>query len=338
MAESLCLLLKTVYSQFIYQRLECLKMFDWKYYRQIEIVFQSLQLLVGIVGIVGNGLTFAVFSRKVFKAYSFSFYYKIMTLTNIAMLVHTLRHWTRVIFGVDLDTMCVWMCKLCNYQIFVAISTSLWLLSLISVDRLVIIAYHNRFNIFKNRLFQIVLVAFVFIYSLLIHINIPFYSTIIKVKPNANASTPHLMCVMPPKIFAEISRIYLLNTFAVNIVINNIVNVKLTRFITLTHKNSMVNSRHRHITIKHRRFAISLIGLNISSFLCNLPLAIIQLFCQYLDPMSNKFKILLTVAIKIAMIDNVAPFFINIFLNRLFFEEFLVMVGLKKNKDLTQSP
>ena len=132
-----------------------LNYYSLNYYQQLTYIFQNLQIVVAAIGIVGNVLNFVVFMRKRFSNFSFSFYSKIMVVTDIIVLLHSFRHWAAFMFDDgNIDLVAQFFCTIDEYQPYVTSFISLWLLSLISVDRLITIAYPNRFNVIKKKWFQ----------------------------------------------------------------------------------------------------------------------------------------------------------------------------------------
>lgn len=122
--------------------------------QQLNYIFQNIQVLVGIFGIIGNVLNITVFMRKRFKSLSFSFYNIVLGVIDIIVLLHTFRHWAAFMFDADIDLVSQFFCTIDEYQPLIASHCSLLVLTLISVDRLITIAYPNRFNVIKKKWFQ----------------------------------------------------------------------------------------------------------------------------------------------------------------------------------------
>ena len=122
--------------------------------QQLNYIFQNIQVLVGIFGIIGNVLNITVFMRKRFKNLSFSFYNIVLGVIDIIVLLHTFRHWAAFMFDADIDLVSQFFCTIDEYQPLIASHCSLLVLTLISVDRLITIAYPNRLNVIKKKWFQ----------------------------------------------------------------------------------------------------------------------------------------------------------------------------------------
>ena len=129
------------------------------YYQQLTLRFQKIQLIFAIIGIVGGILNIFVFSRKALKSVSFSFYMKAIALCNIIASIHTIRN--------NLDTESIFFCKTDNYQ---AISVALWLINVISVDRMTTFVYSNnhRLQIFNKKWFKVAILFILIVCALII--------------------------------------------------------------------------------------------------------------------------------------------------------------------------
>lgn len=122
--------------------------------QKINYMFLCLQISIAVIGIIGNALNIVVYMRKRFKNISFSFYNKVLALVDIIVLLHSSRHWAASMLDANIDTVAPFLCSSMEYLSVVATFTSLYLLMFISIDRLITIAYPNRFNVIKKKWFQ----------------------------------------------------------------------------------------------------------------------------------------------------------------------------------------
>lgn len=146
-----------------------LNYYNLNYLQQLNYIFHYLQIVISIIGIIGNVLNMIVFMRKRFANLSFSFYNKVLGVIDIIVLLHSFRHWAAYMFDSDIDLVSQFFCTIDEYQPLIASHCSLLLLTLISVDRLITIAYPNRFNIIKKKWFQSILIKNIYIIN-----SIPF--------------------------------------------------------------------------------------------------------------------------------------------------------------------
>lgn len=295
------------------------------YEQKVNYIVQNVQAFIAVFGIIGNVLSICVFLRKRFRQFSYSFYSIIMACFDIVVLLHSIRHWAALVLEADIDLVAPFLCSVGEYQPYVCITVSLWLLALISLDRLLTIQYTNRFKLFKKRWFQATLAACLLIYSLLLHIQLPLYYKLTAVNGTG------LECAIPIEVNTVHSWIYLSNIFLVAIVINNVLSGKMIWYLLSTRKAFLANwnqsQQNKHSANKDRKFAISSISLNICCMICKLPFSIGLLVTYYLVLNEDQTQLLFTIFVTIYTIDNGFTFVINMLVNSIFYEEFFTMIG-----------
>lgn len=303
---------------------------EWNIYQRIFFVSQNVQVFIGSLGIISNVFTICVFLRPTFKKHAYSFYSIFMCFSNICMLTHTFRHWSRLVLDFNIDLSSAFFCKFNEYLVNISICSSLWLLGLISIDRLLTIVYPGQFQIMKKRCFQLILVFVIFTLSSLAYIKMPFEYTIRSVE--STSSTKNItVCFLPLFVVKEIGLINTFNTFSINIVINFTVHFKVIHYIYSSRKKTFRSTyRRRILLMKDRQFAFSSIGLNMTAFLCNIPLQILHILMEHLTLNKHQLDMISAVAITIAIVDNSFVFLVNMLFNSIFYRELLVMLGLRK--------
>lgn len=310
-------------------------------YQKVNFVFLFLQAFVGLVGITSNLVTICVFSRKRLRNHSYSFYCRLMAIIDIIYLSHSFRHLLAFVFNASFDLAASFLCVLNEYTEYVTSQTSLWLLTLISADRLFSIVFPNRFKITKNRLFQFSLFLIILIYSVSIYISLPLNARLINLTNRTNltsslVSSPQAnsMCFFSMNVRKTNSIIVLVNLVLVNLFVNNFLNARIVMFIYWSRK--IVSSELIHVkktsTLVDRRFAISSVGLNLCSLVLKMPYAVGCLICYYFSSSfgADLVQAVLTITITLNMIQNGSAFFVNMFTNSLFYSEFFSMIGLRK--------
>lgn len=303
-------------------------------YGRIKFVFQNLQILIALVGICGSLLTFCVFSRARLRKYSYSFFSRAIAVSDIIVLIHSFRHWASNILEADIDLVNQFFCSIGEFQPYSATMTSLWLLTLMSLDRLTTIVYPNRFKLLKSRWTQFLLVSVVVVYSMLMSINLPlnfrlvtFNYTSIMVDSTNLTETIHV-CSISAEASNRHSWIVLGNIIIVNIFLNNVLNIRMIRYVFASRRNVAVfNHQACKSSVRDRKFAISSIGLNFCCLIFKLPLTIGFLVLGYLKVDPDLFDMVFTICVTISTIDNCDSFFVNMIVNTSFHDEFVEMVG-----------
>lgn len=290
-------------------------------YKKISFVVMNMQACVGFIGIMGSILSICVFSRKPLKNSSYSMYFRVMAIIDCIVLIHVYRHWARVMLGFDIDLYSPLLCKLNEYQPFVAAHIQLWLYTIILADRLVIVVYHYKFTFVKKRWFQQLVIAIVFVYCLLTHLIMPFnYELQFKKIPLTNESYKIVkVCHLPLKILNINNLLFLSNTIATACV-NILLYVKLILFIFKSRRKILFcNNLAR---VRDLKFAISSVVYTFVAFIFKAPIAIGLTLSHYFRLEPDQFEMVFMICVLFAVIVNGATFYVNFFFNSIFQEEF----------------
>lgn len=304
-------------------------------YDELIVIFQNLQAIIGFIGIVGNIINIVVFSRKSFQKYSYSFYHQAMSFNDILLLAHTFRYWLALVLNLEVNSSSVVTCLINDYHLYVAISVSLWLRTIILIDQINSIVYLNRFKLLRKQWFQVTLVALVVLLSFILHLTFAF-------NPRFEATKIATLksCRLPDEILRKKIWIVLVNIVS-NMVLNVFLSMKLVSFIYLSRKNVLIkfHLHQSHLNaVRDRNFAISAIGLNLVGFLSKLPFALSIELSNFFSLSSEQFQLVFTTTLTLAICKNAATFFTNIILNSVFFEEFLNMFRRGRSSEKSSSP
>ena len=301
-------------------------------FQQITYIFECLQLVIGVIGIIGNILVFVVFSRPSLKKYSYSFYCKVMAIADIGVFIFTFKNWASYVLDADLDLVAPFFCSICTYLVYSFGGLSITMLSLITADRMITIVYSNRFAFLKKPWFQWLIVFAAIVYNVSFNVLPAIYNRIVEINFGSNSSIPSFkICTSSTKITVIQMWILLANFFLFNIIINNLLNVKMIWFIVSSRRKvARISCKISNSTTRDRKFAITSIGLNLACTILKLPLTIAILITSQIVIGFDEFFAIQIIVITISIIDNGASFFINFFLNSIFYNEFLVLLGIRK--------
>lgn len=292
-------------------------------YQKLNFICVSIQAFLGLIGIASNILAIFVLKKKTLNSYPYSLYWRIMACSDILILLHTFRHWTNFVLDFDLNLVSTFFCKTNDYQPFVASCLSTWLLALISFDRLSAIVYPRRFKTLKKRWFQIILVLILITYSLLVNIQLPIYYRLEERNDTMNST---YVCHLPIHILNISSLIALLQIILVNVVINNALLLKIIHFIYFPRGSNNAFVIPLRSFIRNRKVVFSTIVLNTSSLLYKMGAIITLYIATAYEFDSDKFQLLYSISVTISIIDNCDLFFISMFFNSMFYEEFFKMI------------
>lgn len=297
-------------------------------YERINYIWVNIQACLGILGITINMFAIFVFSRKKLKTYSYSVYWRVMAISDSIILLHTVRNWANFVFDFNLETQSPLMCKLSEYQPITAGIISTWLHFLISLDRLVIVVYPHRSNLFKKRSFQIVLILVVVVYSLLVNIELPLNYRLEMVNDS-------LVCYLPIEVKTRNDFSIMIN-FLSNVIFTNVMLVKLICFIRRSRKKARkgrFDTRRyssSRLMSRDRTFAKRAIMFNLLSYLFKMPYIIGLSLIKGLDLNREQSQMVITITIAVGIIDCCDLFMFNMVVNSTFYKEFFRMMRFRK--------
>lgn len=290
---------------------------------QFPLILQHIHTAAALIGIIGNVLTFMVFRRKRLRNSSYSIYFRAMAVLDSIVFLHMLRYWLASILQFDLNLVSVFLCKTNEYQLYVSGLSSLWIITVILVDRFVNIIYHNYSMLFKHKWFQLTLVGLVLIYACLIHSSIPISYRLEETRLNESRR-----CVLPFALFKLNASIALAN-IALNSLINTILYVKLIVFVK--HSRSRITSRTNVMLAKDLKFAISTVVMTVLNFMCKMPFGLGIVISIKLNLTPEQLMNVVYVVFTIAVFCDASRFFVNLGFNSIFKEEFIKMCRRTKS-------
>lgn len=305
---------------------------------KVAFAFDCISMVIAVLGTIGNLLTFVVFSRKRFKNYSFSLYLRIMVISDTIVLLHSVRIFCTTVLNMDISLVSDLICKLSDYSNYVAAALSVWLLALVSFDRLISIVFPFRFLIFKKRHFQLIVVSVLIAYSLFLYLPMPIYTDIINEFRNktneTNTSRLIKSCVLQESKTSLVYLTDLVNLTFVTFLVNNVLAFAIISFIFNSRKKSIPNDSKRKSALRDRKFAINSIVLNLICFVCKTPTIVILVCSTYLRIEEQKAVMMFSISVSIFIIDNSSAFFVNFYLNSIFHDEFLAIINLKSRRSV----
>ena len=301
-------------------------------YQQVTYIFQCIQFIIVVIGVIGNIFVFIVFSRPNLKKHSYSFYCRVMVISDIGVLIYFFKNWVSYVLEANLDIVSPFFCSISRFILYLFGGQSTFIIMLITADRMLNIVYSNRFAFLKKRWFQWLMVFIGIVYNVSVNSLSVIYIHIVEIEINQTTTAPIKVCYLAPEVTYKQAWIILAFFIFFNIIINNILNVKIVWFMVSSRRNVARNSTNNlsRSSVKDRKFAITSIGFNLSFMVLKLPFIIALIVMFNLKISFDVFIAIQTVVYTIALLDHGFSFLINFFLNSIFHDEFLVLIGIKK--------
>lgn len=280
-------------------------------------------------------IVIVVFFRSSLCKLSYSQYSQAKAVVDILFLEINVRNFTKYILEVNLPDLFNFFCVYSHFGDAWTGTASQCFLLLISIDRLFIIVYPNRFHIFKNTWIHLILILIATIYSLLLNILLPINQSMVESRVG-NATTRS--CYIPRDVMEKQSWILAANVPVIILNINSLINIKLLLFIRksrtlIASKTTQHRSRKKDI-----KFAIVSIGQGVIGFLCKTGSGMIMLYANlFVDFTSDLYAMLYALATTIYVVDSSSPFLVHFFINTVFYMELLVLISFGRKNQSTIS-
>ena len=301
-------------------------------YETISKILGYFQLVIGIAGVIGNILVVVVFSRKSLRKYPYSFFSLVMAISDIGYMIHCFTDWYSYSLNVNLGTVGSALCPLIAFLPYYFGSLSMFLLTTIAIDRTLTIVYPRKLLIFKKRWFQIIIVAILASIVMLMNILVPLNY---RLTEYIFVNMSFRICQMPSNLLAIQIWITLSIFLFFNVAINNFLNIKTILFIRSSRKRVAAKDRNSSLSTKDRKFAVCSICLNLAAMLFKLPFFICLIIISYSSNLSiGQINMMLQITNTLTYIDNGFSFCINMLVNSIFLNEFLILFRVRKSSFL----
>lgn len=285
-----------------------------------------VQLFIGVIGVIGNLILIDVFLRPSLRRLSYSFYAIVKACVDIIFLLNVFRFWLIAIFNINIVNLNIFFCKLTDYLLAVTCSTTEMLSLLISIDQVATVIYTNRFPALKKRSVQVSLVFLALVYSFLVIIIEPINSQIVEI---TYKNKTWLLCQMTDEVDEITSWLVAGAIIGLPTLINTVLNVRLLVFIILS--RNKVNRATRNTSRRDRKFTIVSIVSNSIGVVCKTASGILIVMSIKHNWNSYTIALVTLIEISIFFLESSLPFFINIFINSIFYDEFMKLIRFRNN-------
>ena len=278
--------------------------------------------------IIGSALTLIVFSRKAFEKSSIGFYCKwLATFDDVYVILHLSLAVAAMFPSTISPQSGNFMCKLFYYISGLSTSMPPWLLAVFSLDQLITVSRKDRFQFFKKRWFQWLLILGLFIIQCAIYS--PYFifyglqiQTIQNVTVYACSTNPDILQLLLVVIFIESGLLpFLVIIISMSFVI---------RILIRSRRKVSSSGQFNTIVVKRRReikFAFNSVVLNIMFIVLSAPL-LIYFFFPVVDYFL--FEVVNTIFFVLFNLNFALHFWVHLAFNPVFRNEFLILFRIKK--------
>ena len=238
-------------------------------------VISYLRLLLILITLIGNVLSFYVFSRKKFKNTIFSSYFRYDIIINLFYLLNTIEYYLGLSWNIEIKLISDFVCKLYRYYENLVTPISHYILAFISIDRYLTIVYPKKYA-FKNKLsFHLSCCIGITVFNFIYYIpSLLFFGLVSGSNETSNDTNNPFNngSISCSRRIIALNYLNVLNDVIVPFSIMTIFTILLIKSIYDSRKRarSLASTQNRTQS-KYIRFAVTSIAVNIVFFLLTLP-------------------------------------------------------------------
>lgn len=302
------------------------------------LMFTIITSVVICIGLIGNVLSFVVFSRRTFNKLSLSVYGRALSIFDSFMVSNLIfQIGTVYMTNTLLDSSSI-ACKISNY-ISVGVSpVSGWILVVLSIDQLINVSTVPRFQFMNEKKVQLALTILILVVNLCLYVYAPINLELEKIDLDILNKTIHICSLIYLPHVYTFQLVYLIEANLIPFTILMITTALILRNLRQsTHNLKAFSADSRQLSnlrllkskqVKQRKFALNSVFMNVLFVLLTTPCA----FGIYFQTGINDSQILLLRALYALFFLNYSThFFIHLFVNSVFRREFLTIIGLSSS-------
>lgn len=293
-------------------------------FKSFEFVMYIIQVIVISLGLIGNVISFLVFSRKKFKKNSISTYCRALAIFDSLILFELIQN-VGQLFSFSIINQNEIICKLFFYILALFSSIPAWILVAFSIDKMLNMR-PKRIVILRKKRFQFSVVSVIVVFNLLLYIGIP----INLVRQNLYFYYDAYYCDISSLTFFTVFIIgYLIETAIIPFLIMLISSIATIRLLvnsrkTLELRCSFYNRRRKR---REAKFAISSLAFNIMFITLKTPIVIVYCLIAFGIDIDLFFY---QVALFLFFLNAPGNFYVHFATNSIFRREFYLFCRLRK--------
>lgn len=267
------------------------------------------------IGLIGNIISYIVFSRKTFRKNSISTYCRALAVLDCIIIIELIHMVHYIINSTKLDfsNLTDATCKIFYYVSVQYASIPAWILVAFSIDKMLNMRLSPP-KILKSKLFQWSVVAGIVLFHLLIYIEFLF---LLKLEPiKAFFDRKILVCNLPfSSYFKTIIYVELTDTCLIPFVIMIVTSLVTIRLLVKSRSSlERIGNAGKHRRHRDMKFAISSLTFNLFFVVLKMPFLI-----SFLLPLHN--MIFPGIAFLLLLVNCSSNFFIHLVTNSIFRRE-----------------
>jgi hypothetical protein len=283
------------------------------------------------IGVFLNALTFLIFLRKRLNKTTMGFFYRAICAFLIIFHLNQVIRQSSILARNDIQ-MTIVGCKLSLYLTRTTFQMDSWLHVIMSIDRLIAIKYPNKFLFLTNRKFLLAIVLGLAIFLTFLNMGNAFLELRVTTTTQAstNTTTTTRVCTGTNLVLFVSDGISTMSRTVVPFFLMLLLDSCLVCTVFASRKKVNQTAQSR----KEYQFAFSVLMFNFIFLILLLPIGLtltIRIFVQasiIVGPSLALMNYLFSLTATIGAVYMASIFFITFFVNKLFREEFLLILKL----------
>lgn len=280
--------------------------------------------IMAVLGIIGNIISFIVFSRPTFQKNSVSIYFRALAIFDMFIIYSAILDFYYIFYEYFIPNYSNSVCVACTYSYYTLGSITGWILISFSIDR--VQSLKKVTNTMKRPIVHYSVIIAIFLVLLLLYIEIPIY---LRLSPIEIYGTTFYVCDPSLLPFGKvINIIYIVDGSILPFVImtiSSLVTIKLLRD-SRSHVGTFLMADNKRKN-RDNKFAITSLAFNFLFIVLKMPLVIVITigynFVNYY---------FLQIAILLFFLDYSIKFFVHFVSNCLFRRELFILLRIRKPK------
>ena len=249
--------------------------------KQVLTLISILSIIIVFIALIGNMLSFYLFSKKKFKKTFFSFYFRVEIIFDSLFLLIAVNYSLENLFSIDFKILSNLTCKLYYYFADIVTPIGHWILVLVTIDRYLSIVSPSKFLFRNKKFFRLISCLVIVLFNLVFYIpDLIFYDLKLSYFDNLiNNQTiieSKFICVRDVVVLNYLN---FLNDCLLPFIFIMIFTILLIKAIYISRKKSRSNqstpptsfNNNNKIKTKDARFAFTSIAVNLVFVCLTLP-------------------------------------------------------------------
>jgi hypothetical protein len=286
-----------------------------------------------LIGLIGNILSFIIFSRPTFSKNSIGIYCRALAIFDCYTIIELISDLTRIFSDFFIPAHSNFFCKVFFYFNVGFSSIPGWILVIFSFDKMISMrrTTHGKFEFLKKPKFQVWAIVVIVLTNLLIYSEVPILLNIFNdSNQNMTSQVPDCDLTYMP-FYGLVDAFYLFEASVIPFGLMIFTSVSIVRSIRRSRKMLEKTMKRDSLIMRERKsrdvkFAVTSLALNVLFVVLKLPIVFYYLLTFYGVSLS---WVVFFLTLELFYVNSAIPIFVHLASNWLFRKELRILLGLE---------